>query len=372
MTRVTLEDVAKKTGVSSKTVSRVLNGEPNVSKRTAELVQAAIAELNYVPNSAARSLSSGRSLALGLVIGWPVNSPYSSTLIEGTLEACNRQGYNLSLYALEENLAKRITDAYRGRQVDGIILDTNAAADDALMSLIDTLKVPTVVLHPYRRHPHVRTSYIQIDNASAAREAVEYLIGLGHSCIGFVGHHLGHILDRYAGYIQALEAAGLSADPAWIASPDWPTLDKAGVAAFSGMPFHVGFQNATALLTTNKDMTALFAATDEIAMGALSAVWALGLKVPDDVSVVGFDDIVYASMVAPALTTVHQPINEIVSLAVKHLIDIIKRPETPPIDVVMPTNLVVRKSCKALAHAQPGVNGALSQITGSAEASHTP
>lgn len=352
MTRVTLADVAKKTGVSSKTVSRVLNGEPNVSQETLALVQAAIADLNYVPNSAARSLSSGKALALGLVIGWPVNSPYSSTLIEGTLEACNRQGYNLSLYALEEALAKRIGDAYRSRQVDGIILDTNVAEDEELIGLLDALKVPIVILHPYRRRPHVRASYIQIDNASAARAAVEYLIGLGHRCIGFVGHHLGHILDRYTGYTQALECAGLPIDPTWIASPDWPTLDKAGIAAYSGMPFHVGFENATALLTSHKDMTALFAATDEIAMGALSAVWAMGLKVPDDISIVGFDDIVYASMVAPTLTTIHQPIAETVSLAVKHLIDTIKKPDTPPIDVVMPTNLIVRKSTRAISPAQ--------------------
>jgi len=125
------------------------------------------------------------------------------------------------------------------------------------------------------------------------------------------------------------------------------------VAAYSGMPFQVGFQNATSILTANKDMTALFAATDEIAMGALSAVWAMGLKVPDDVSVVGFDDIVYASMVAPPLTTVHQPIDEIVSLAVKHLIETIRHPDTPPIDVMLATSLVVRRSTRAVTTPSP-------------------
>lgn len=349
MTRVTLEDVAKKTGVSSKTVSRVLNGEPNVSKRTTDIVQAAIADLNYVPNSAARSLSSGKALAMGLVVGWSVNSPYSSTLIEEALEACNQQGYNLALYSVADGASRRIIDAYRGRQVDGLILDTNAAEDEDLMSQLIGLKVPTVVLHPNRR-PQSTVSCIQIDNVRGARLAVEHLIGLGHRCIGYISHgtNLNHLEDRQRGYLQALAAAGLPADPAWVSVAKGPLVDPTRISAMSGLPFQSGYQSAIALLNAHPNMTALFASTDEFAMGALAAVWTLGRKVPDDISVVGFDDIVYANMVAPPLTTIHQPIDEIISQAVDHLIAVLKNPDTPPIDVVLPTRLVIRNSTRAV------------------------
>lgn len=367
MTRVTLEDVAKKTGVSSKTVSRVLNGEPNVSERTTALVQAAIADLNYVPNSAARSLSSGKALALGLVVGWPVNSPYSSSLIEETLEACNHKGYNLALYSVANGYSQRIVDAFRGRQVDGIILDTNAAADDGLMGQLTELKVPTVVIHPNQRHPQSHVSYLEIDNVRGARLAVEHLIGLGHRCIGFIAHNVSHLSDRCTGYTQALVEAGLPTDPAWISISQEPYTDPAaGTTVSAGITFQSGFNSATTLLSANPEMTALFAATDEFAMGALAAVWTLGRKVPDDVSVVGFDDIVYASMVAPALTTIHQPIDEIVALAVKHLIDTIKHPDTPTIDVVLPTNLVIRKSTGVAARFVENANGDLQRLASSA------
>lgn len=374
MTRVTLEDVAKKTGVSSKTVSRVLNGEPNVSKRTAELVQAAIADLNYVPNSAARSLSSGKSLALGLVIGWSVNSPYSSTLIEEALEAGNRQGYNLALYSVADGTSKRIIDAYRGRQVDGIILDTNAAEDESLMHQLEVLKVPTIVIHPNHRRPQAPVSHIQIDNRRGAQMAVEHLLSLGHRCIGYISHETGltHLDERRIGYSQALEAAGIVPDPAWVWITTGPSRDPSRISALAGVPFQSGFQGATELLTAQKCLTALFASTDEFAMGALAAVWNLGLRVPDDVSIVGFDDIIYANMVAPPLTTIHQPIDEIISLAVKHLIATIKNPDTPPIDIVMPTNLVVRKSCKALVHPQgQSANGTHSRSVDTADVAPT-
>lgn len=339
MARITLEHVAQKAGVSIKTVSRVLNAEPNVSEETTVRVRQAIAELNYVPNSAARSLSSGKAMSIGLVVGWPVNSPYSSTLIEQTLKECTRHGYSLALFSveIEDAITRRIIDAYLGRQMDGVILDTRAAQDDELMSQLDALKVPQIIIHPDRKHAQARASYVQIDNRLGAWQAVNHLIQLGHARIGCISYDssLTQEIDRMGGYRQALADAGLPVRDDWIKRK-------------AGLPFQVGFSGAVQLLSAHPDLTALFAATDEIAMGTLAAIWNLGLKVPDDVSVVGFDDISYASMIAPPLTTIHQPIDEIAAISVKHLIDTVDNPDRAPIDLVMPIRLVIRKSCRAL------------------------
>lgn len=339
MARITLEHVAQKAGVSIKTVSRVLNAEPNVSAETTARVRQAIAELNYVPNSAARSLSSGKAMSVGLVVGWPVNSPYSSTLIEQTLKECMRHGYSLALFSVEveEAITKRIVDAYLGRQMDGVILDTRAAQDGELMSQLDALNVPQIIIHPDQRRATAKASYVQIDNRLGAWQAVNHLIQLGHRRIGCISYDssLTQETDRMAGYRQALADAGLP-------------FREDRIMRKAGLPFRVGFSGAVELLTAQPDLTALFAGTDEIAMGVLAAIWNLGLRVPDDVSVVGFDDISYASMIAPPLTTIHQPIDEIAAIAVKHLIETVDDPDRAPIDLVMPIRLVIRKSCRAV------------------------
>lgn len=340
MARITLKDVAKRAGVSFKTVSRVINHEPSVSPTTSEKVNKAIAELNYVPNLAARSLSRGRAMAIGLVAGWPVNSPYTSTLIEQTLAESMRNGYNLALFSREEGIAKKIVNAYLGKQVDGIILDTNAADDIELVNQLNTHNVPSVVIHPNCKNGLKHTSYIQINNVIATRQAIDYLIELGHRAIGFVCYKSGlnQEDERKRGYRLALTEAGIPYRDEWVYQG-------------GGLPYQVGFIGTTQLLSNQKELTAVAAATDELAMGTLGAIRQLGLRIPEDISVVGFDDISYASMILPPLSTVHQPIDEIASLAVKHLIDTIDNPNTAPIDIVLPTRLVVRDTCKPPRHA---------------------
>jgi DNA-binding LacI/PurR family transcriptional regulator len=336
MTRTTLLDVAKKARVSKKTVSRVLNDEPNVSPKTLEKVQKAIAALNYVPHSAARSLSSGKAMALALVVGWPVTNPYSSALVHHTLKASNHQGYNLALFSIEDGFTRKIVDAFLGRQVDGVILDTNAAEDEGLLSQLDALNVPHLVVNPNRKRSLSKTSYVQIEDRQGAKQAIEYLIQLGHRSIGCIttSQYLHHDRDRAAGYREAMAEAGLPLRPEW-------EFEQPGLA------FQSGFDGTLNILTKDKHVSAIFAGTDEVALGSLGAIWSLGMRIPEDVSVVGFDDIAYASMIVPPLTTVHQPIEEIAAVAVKHLIASVEEPAMPPIDVVLPTRLVIRKSCAA-------------------------
>ncbi len=335
MPRVTLKDVAERAGVSFKTVSRVINHEPNVANETYEKVNRAISELHYVPNLAARNLSRGKARAIGLVTGWPINTPYTSTLIEQCFEESNRNGYNMVLFSPGKGIDRKITDAFLGKQVDGIVMDTNVAEDDELIRQLHVLNIPYVVIHPNRKNGRTNASFIQIDNVQAARQAVDYLISLGHRAIGFINNHWGlnQEDERRQGYCQALKEAGIQLRDGWIYS----NTNKAFQLAYTGTKF---------LLEKHPELTAIFAATDDMAMGVVSAVWQMGLKVPDDISVVGFDDITYATMITPPLTTVHQPIVEISQTAVDHLISLIEDPGTQHIDLVMPTQLVIRDTCK--------------------------
>jgi DNA-binding LacI/PurR family transcriptional regulator len=336
MAQITLKDVARQAGVSFKTVSRVINHEPNVSPETAEKVKDAIAELNYVPNSAARSLSRGKAMAIGLVTGWPANTPYTSALIENSLNESMYNGYSLALFAMGKGTAKKVIDAFLGRRVDGVILDTNAADDEEFSRQLNALSIPYVVIHPNRKNGHTRASFVRIDNVAAARQAVSYLIEIGHRCIGDITYRAGlnQESERLQGYYQALNDAGITVCDEWIFGES-----NTGV-------FQVGYNGAQYLIRNHPELTAIFTETDDIAIGVVGALWQMGLKIPDDISVIGFDDITYATMVTPPLTTIHQPISEIASTAVRHLIQTIDNPLTAPIDMVLPTHLVIRDTCK--------------------------
>ena len=339
MARITLDDVAKKAGVSFKTVSRVLNNEYGVSEETTEKVKKAIAELNYVPNTAARSLSRGKARAIGLVIGWPVTSPYSTAMIEETLKESMHYGYSLALFSLDHGSSKRIIDACIGRQVDGLILDTVASENVSLAGQLNAMNIPCVVVHPNRKENYPKASFVQIDNIEAAKQAVSYLLALGHRAIGFICADIGlnQEDDRYDGYQKAFADAGIPLNKEWSFYGGGWTPEHS---------FGYGFAGTMHLLSTHKEITALFAETDEIAMGIVSAIWQMGLKVPDDISVVGFDDIMFASMIAPPLTTIHQPVDEIIRISVEHLIGMIDGNEHTPIDMILPTRLIVRETCK--------------------------
>lgn len=336
MAQVTLQNVAEKAGVSIKTVSRVLNNEPNVAPLTAEKIRTAIAELKYVPNIAARNLSSGKAMTIGLVVGWPVTSPFSSALIEATLKASVEHRYRLALFTIENNVANQIVEAFLGKQVDGVILDTNAAEIQELTQQIEQLHIPCLIVHPNCINDRPKKfSMVRIENVESARQAVAYLIQLGHRNIGSVGYNsnLTQEDERLQGYHQALREAGIRFKEGWI---------HRGI----GLPNPVAMKGTLDLLTHHPEITAIFAASDEMATGTLGAIWKLGLRVPEDISVIGFDDIPYATMAVPPLTTIRQPIGEIGSLAIKHLIEIIDNPAAEQVDIIVPTELIIRDSCR--------------------------
>ena len=320
-------------GVSTKTVSRVINNEANVAADTAERVKQAVAKLNYVPNSAARSLSRGRAMAIALVAGWSVNTAYSSMLIDNMLRDTMRNDHSLMLFPSDARTAERVAAAFLGQQIDSIVLDSMAAENPALIERLHALKRPYVVLHPNYLDRYERGSFVRIDNFAASKQATDYLTGLGHRAIGFVSFPTntpGN--ERTSGYRAALEQAGVDFRPDYV----YEAFDR---------PVQIGYQGALQLLSNHPEITALFAATDEIAVGTLTAIWQLGMKVPEDISVVGFDDISLASVITPPLTTIRQPMEEISRSVVQMAIDMVENPHGERVDLVLPTELVVRNSC---------------------------
>ncbi len=335
---VTMRDVAKKAGVSLKTVSRVINGELSVAPLTREKVLNVISNLNFVPNLAAARLSRGRAMAIGLVLGWPIQGTFSAALTAFVLKSCESRNYGFSLFSINENIKTHVMQAYTGKQVDGLILDTVVGMDKEFIELLETYSVPYVVIHPGWSEIPNDISFVTIDDYSGAKKAVDYLLELGHKSIGYIldGLELRPEQKRLDGYRNAFFDAGIPYNEALI----WKNRGKRGEA------FHVGFNGAMSLLASQKDMSAIFCETDEVAIGAMSAIWQSGKTIPDDISIIGFDDIRYASMVVPPLTTICQPIEKIADASVKQLIQMLTDPATKPIHTILPTKLIVRNTTR--------------------------
>ena len=333
---VTIRGVASSANVSTKTVSRVLNNEPGVSEATRRRVQAAIERLHYVPNESARHLKSGRSETFALILP-RVESPYASKLLSFLLaEAADRR---YAILVLEDKLTSPgglafIQHALLYRRVDGVLIAPPGGDDPALLNFITHHHLPVVLISP--RHPTEHQTVVEVTDYDGAVSATHHLIGLGHRRIA----HLMSLKtervtnERLRGYLAALEEAGLL--------PDHTLIGQGDNSVASGL------SEARRLLDRTDPPTAFFAANDEMAVGVMIAAWQRGLRVPQDVSVVGFDDAPIAQQVFPALTTVAQPISSIAQVAVEALIALIHDPLMPANQFKVSTRLIVRQSCAPL------------------------
>lgn len=321
-------DVARRAGVSQKTVSRVLNDEPYVSAEVRHRVLQAAEELGYRRNNAARALASGRTHSIGVVtLGTPLYGPAS--LLMGIERAVRTTGYALRVVNTLEGDTAGIpgaVDALLDQGVDGIVIsepiDEGAATLDA--------DVPVLVLGAPSAFSAPRVVTAGVDDVVLARLATEHLLGLGHTTV----HHLAGPQRWYAargrveGWRAALAAAGAPQPPP--ALGDW--------SAASG--YAVGRE-----LARDGGVTAVFAANDDMAIGLIRALFETGRRVPDDVSVVGFDDIPVAGYVTPPLTTVPQPFDAVATEGLRLLVHAIEHPDVdPPSPVDPPVALVVRAS----------------------------
>lgn len=332
MSPLTLEDIARMSGVSRSTVSRVINGDPNVNEKTRERVNQVINRINFQPNLAARGLAVGRTGVLGMVIPVGVASifsdPYFPILIQGVAATCNTADYSLMLWMGEpEYERKTITKILYNGLVDGVIV-SSMLLDDPLIERLSEANRPFITIG---RHPtNERIHYVDVDNRIGAFQAVSYLLRTGRRRVGVINGPQNMIAgqDRYQGYQDALHDRGIPLNPEFITHGD-----------FTEISGYVGMQR---LLLARVD--AVFAASDAMALGAMRAIKEAELLIPDDIAVVGFDDIPQAAITIPPLTTVRQPIQRSGSIAAEILIDLIERADPQPRRVILPTQLVIRAS----------------------------
>jgi len=332
---VTLEEVARLAGVSRSTVSRVLNGDPRVSDAVRARVQTVVREHRYHPNAAARSLASRRTRILGLLIpqavGWIFNDAFFPTLIQGVAEGCTTADHDLSLLLDTSGDHRAVDRLYhrviRGRHVDGVVVASNLV-DDPIVARLQDDRVPSVLIG---RDPNGRASFVDVDNRQAARDAVAHLIGHGRRRIATIGGPTNMIaaIDRFGGYVTALQESGRLPDPALTIHADFT---RPG-----------GYQAMMALLPHHPD--AVFAASDIMATGALQALREAGLRVPDDVALIGFDGLDDDMLAQGALSTVVQPVAELGRQAVRTLLRLVEMPDRAPIQMLFPATMVLRGSC---------------------------
>jgi len=331
-------DVAELAGVSRTTVSFVLNDVPGVkiSEETRQRVLQAAHELNYYPTAAARSLASGKTHRIGLILGEGQDrlaaDAFLPTFLQGVTASVHQRGYLLMLQLAEDVPSH---EAYarliREQQVDGLIL-SGPRSDDPLLPQLAEEKFPLILHGQLESHD---LPYVDIDNHAGAYQVVNHLVGLGHRRIAFISNaplFYSGTQDRFAGYRQTL------------AEHDIPLQEELiRTAAF--LP-DSGYAAMDELLVLRQPPTAVFAASDVVALGAMSALHAADLRIPEDVAVVGFDDIFLAAHACPPLTTVRVPAYGLGWTSAEILIRLIEGEEDVS-SVTLDTDLVIRESCGA-------------------------
>jgi LacI family transcriptional regulator len=331
MPPVTLQDVATASGVSIQTVSRVINDRPDVSEATRARVWEVIHRLGYKPNSLARGLVSKRSHLLG-IITLPLNDLFPAEIVTGLEKQARALGYACQISYSNDNASDllELVDSMRGRQVDGIVLLTPRRYADPELQV----DVPIVTLA--HKLDNQQAINVDVDNVDGAYQAMRYLLSMGHRTIGQITGPNDWIpaIDRLEGARRALSEYHVeSASHLIVECPEWS--------------FQSGYEAAHQLFAASPEITALFCHTDWMAAGAYRALRELNLRVPDDVSVVGYDDLPICQFVDPPLSSVRQPSKGLGKLLAHLVVTAIERNEPFRQDMLVPAELVVRASVAA-------------------------
>ena len=326
----TINDVAREAGVVRSTVSHVINGSRTVRPETRAAVLAAVEKLNYRPSSAARELSRGKSMTIGTIVK-DITSPYHAAITRGIQRGLNDRSYRsiiASVASVEES--KPVLDVIMDSNVESIIVLSEYLDEQELLELAEQIPVVPVS----RSIPDLANQSISIDNFKGGYEATRHLLTLGHQRIAHItadANDQGVILRRN-GYLRALQDAGITPDPALIIEGGWQESD--------------GYHCAQALLSRGTDFTAVFAGSDFTAYGAMLAFYEHNIKVPDQVSIVGFDDVLYSAFSLPPLTTIRQPMDEMGIAAAQMAIRLINNEPVEPL--VLPLSLIIRASTRRI------------------------
>ncbi|WP_308911543.1 LacI family DNA-binding transcriptional regulator [Pseudokordiimonas caeni] len=333
MSKVIIDDVAARAGVSIKTVSRVMNNEPNVSERTRDRVLSAARELNYRPSLSARGLAGSRSYLIGLLYDNP-SPAYLAEVQAGLLEACEASHYSLALHPChheDPGMPAAVSAALAQARLDGLIITPPVCNVPALMAAVEERGVPYAVISDEAGPSGIA---VTIDESAAMRDLTEHVIGLGHTRIGFIAGHPDHkgAARRRDGFETAMKAHGLAIDPAMVVQ--------------GYFDFESGRHGARDLLSRTNPPSAIIAANDDMAAGALQVAHDKGLHIPTDLVIVGFDDSPLSRQVWPPLTTVRQPVADMAREAAARVIARLTGAAEPdnPANLAFPHELRLRQS----------------------------
>jgi DNA-binding LacI/PurR family transcriptional regulator len=335
----TIKDVAQESGVSTATVSYVLNNGPRrVDPGTRQRVLGVMERLQYHPSTMARGMSRKHLDCIGVVFPQPyprlVADSYFSDILDGIIHVATERGQNVTLYTGLEWRGQASLPAFRDRRVDGLLLIAPLTDSGIVPALIET-SVPFVLIDSTSENAQINS--VDIDNADAALQVVGHLAALGHRRIALLGGQANSpsTRPRRLGFEQAMAQHGLTLDPALMIEGTYTR--------------EWGCEGMGRLLDLPNPPTAVFAGGDGIAAGAYQACTDRGLSVPEDLSVVGFDDAPYARTLTPPMTTVHHPLTRIGATAATLLLDCLQCPgdDCPATQIVLPTDLIVRESTAA-------------------------
>ncbi|WP_338723318.1 LacI family DNA-binding transcriptional regulator [Devosia sp. XK-2] len=325
-----MSEVAAEAGVSPTAVSRYLNNRIELPQATRDRIDAAIAKLDYRPNVLARRLSKGKAEAISLVTP-DIANPFFAELAAAVELEAHEHGYAVYISSTssgagnEADAIRRMSDGH----VDGLIIMTNRVDDGTLAGLLEG-RDNVVVLD--EDIAGVSVPRIFVENVEGAYQATRHLLAAGHKDIALIGgpNRLMSVTERLAGFARAMEEAGIAVPPGRVMLGDYTS--------------QFGETAANVLLDAADRPSAILACSDYIAIGVMKAVRALGLTIPRDLSLVGFDDMAFAELVDPPLTTVHQPVEDMGRLAVRHLLALLDSTQIPPAETRLPVRLIPRHS----------------------------
>ena len=329
---VSIYDIAKKANLAPSTISRALQDHPRIGAETKMRVRALAKEMGYVPSTVAKSLSTNQTWTIGMVVA-TISDPFMGRVVEGVEEVAMGAGFNVFLSTSQNNRQREIAviDVLQQRRVDGIIVVASHLFD-RYRRYFDRIEVPIVMID--EQEPAGVIHAVAVDDLRGARLAVEHLLGLGHRRIGYVGVTNRPKSNRYRlrGYEDALKAAGIAPDPRLVFTSNIEDHAKRGEASLEPL-WAAG-------------ATAVFCYNDMTAIGLLSACYNRGLSVPDNLSLIGFDDIDTAAYIIPPLTTIHQPRLELGRRAMQMILDLLAG-QTPENQLIS-AELVVRQTTAGL------------------------
>ena len=328
----TIHDVAQDAGVSPTTVSRYLNNRIELPSTTAARIDAAIRKLDYRPNLLAKRLSTGKTEAVGLVTP-EIREPFFAELASAFEDEADRHGYTVFISSTRSDRKREIASLERlhDGHVDGLLMMTNTADDGTLAALIGRRRNVVIVDEDI---PGVSAPRLFVENEAGAHAATRHLIEAGHTRIAYLGGPDGlfTVGERYAGFVRAMREAGIGIRPEYVAIGSFaPDLARAATLNF---------------LALDHPPTALFASSDYLMIGAVQGLRASGVRIPDDMSLVGFDDMSFGELLTPPLSAIRQPVESLGRLGFQTLLALLNG-ESPPMLTRLPVQLMVRQSVGA-------------------------